>query len=118
MAAQAVEYSTFTFTITEGTAVNDAVIGTVGGAIIGTHLTRVGSRGNQHDYHLIVTHDTVGTNALEYSVRQATVTNGSAFTADTAFRTNAGAAQASAVVAHSKNSGSVTYDIIVVHLNA
>jgi hypothetical protein len=118
MAAQAVEYSTFTFSITEGTSVDDAVIGTVGGAIIGTHLTRVGTRGNVHDYQLIVTHDTVGTNALEYSVRQATIAQGASFVADTAFRTNAGAAQASAVVAHSKRGNSTTYDIIVVHLNA
>lgn len=118
MATQAVEYSTFTFDIVEGVAVNDAVIGTVGGAIIGTHLTRTKSKGTTHSYQLIVVHDTVGTNALEYSVRQASITNGDAFVADTAFRTNAGAAQASAVVAHTRKGETTTYDIIVVHLNA
>lgn len=118
MATQAVEYSTFTFDITEGTNVDDAVIGTVGGAIIGTHLTRTKSKGSTHSYQLIVTHDTVGTNALEYSVRQASLVNGAAFVADTAFRTNAGAAQASAVIRHTSKSETTTYDIILVHLNA
>lgn len=118
MAAQAVEFSTFTFNITEGVAVDDAVIGTVGGAIIGTHLTRTKSAGKQHFYQLIVVHDTVGTNALEYSVRQTSLANGAAFVADTVFRTNAGAGQASAVVRHSHQGETTSYDIIVIHLNA
>lgn len=118
MATQAVEFSTFTFDITEGVNVDDAVIGTVGGAIIGTHLTRTKSAGLVNSYQLIVVHDTVGTNALEYSVRQTSLVNGAAFVADTAFRTNAGAGQASAVVRHKNKSETTTYDIIVVHLNA
>ena len=118
MATQAVEFSTFTFDVTEGTAVDDAVIGTVGGAIIGTHLTRTKSKGTVHSYQLIVVHDTVGTNALEYSVRQLTLTDGASFVADTVFRTNAGAGQASAAIRHTTNDDSNTYDIIVVHLNA
>ncbi len=56
--------------------------------------------------------------AVEYSVRQADLVNGAAFVADTVFRTNAGAGQASAVVAHTRKGETTTYDIIVVHLNA
>ena len=118
MVAEAVEYSTFTFDVTEGVNVDDAVIGTVGGAIIDVVLTRVKSKGTVHSYQLFVVHTTVGTNALEYSVRQASLKDGAAFVADTVFRTNAGAGQAAAVLRHSTNDETSTYDVIVVHLNA
>ena len=118
MVAQAVEYSTFTFDVTEGTNIDDATIGTVGGAIIDVILTRTKSKGTVHSYHLFVVHDTVGTTVLEYSVRQATVTDGAAVSLDNVFRTNAGAGQAAAVIRHTTNDDSSTYDVIVVHLNA
>lgn len=118
MATQAVEYSTFTFDITEGVAVDGATIGTIGGVAIGYHLTRTKSKSKIHSYQLIVTHDTVGTTILEYSVRQATITNGDAFAADTVFRTNEGAGQASAVIAHTRAGEKTTYDIVVIHLDA
>ena len=118
MVVQAVEFSTFTFDVTEGVDVDDAVIGSVGGAIISATLTRTKSKGNIHSYSLVVVHDDVGANALEYSVRQTTITNGSAFSADNVFRTNAGVAQAAAVIRHTGKGEDNTYDIIVVHLNA
>lgn len=119
MAAQAVEYSTFTFEVTEGVDVDGATIGTIGGStIIGTHLERVRSKGNVHTYHLVIAHDTSSTTALEYSVRDITITDGSAFDADNSFRTVEGASKASALLPVGSSDGKTKYDLIVVHLTA
>jgi len=120
MAAVAVEFSFVTATVVDGTNVDGATLGSIGGTIIsGIDVVKTETIGNSTTYTFLVVHDTAaGPTALEYSVRSVTIANNAASSVDNVYRTIEGAGQAVVVHKTSSRGQNTTYDIIVVHLAA
>ena len=117
MTATDIENSVYTITVTNGTDQSDVVLATVNGAIKEINIIRRLTKGNVSTYDIIVTHDDVGTTALEWTSRSLTVTSGTTIT-DDVFGTVAGVVQAAKSFAIETSVGVTKYDIIAVHLNA
>jgi len=114
----AVEYSFVTATVVDGTNVDGATLGSIGGTIIiGVDVVKTETIGNSTTYTFLVAHDTAaGPTPLEYSVRSVTIANNAASSVDNVYRTIEGAGQALVVHKTSSRGQNTTYDIIIVHL--
>ena len=118
MAAQTLETSHFTVDVTKGTAIADAVIGTVSGAVHGAKAIKINEVGNVVTYQIIVVHDDGTPAALEYSFVTQDLTENTTPDLSNTGLTVAGATQA-VDISFNNQVGSVnSFDIFVVHLNA
>ena len=120
MVAENLEFSTFQATITEGTDATDVPIATVGGALKEGGI-QIKKRKRTDDgkiiYDILVVHTDVGSNALEYTKREITVTEGTDVT-DQVLATVAGVTQAVDIAEIRHVDDKITYAIFAVHLNA
>lgn len=118
MAAQTLETSFFTVDVIKGTAIADAVIGTVSGAVHGAKAIRIRDTQNTVTYQIIVVHDDGTPAALEYSfVTQELTENETPDLSNTGL-TVAGATQAVDITLTQGQRDINSFDIFVVHLNA
>ena len=118
MASQTLEVSRFTVTVTKGTAIADAVIGTVSGAVKGVKAVRVNEGSTNVTYEVIVVHDDGTPVALEYSVKQFILTENTTPVLSATGMTVAGATQAIDIIATHSVGIINTFDIFAIHLNA
>lgn len=113
------EFSTFQATITEGSDLTDQVLATVGGALKEGGIT-IHKRKRTDDgkiiYDIIVVHTDVGSNILQWTKREITITEGTDVL-DQVLATTAGAAQAIDIAEIRHVGNKITYVIFIVHLN-
>jgi len=117
MTATDIETDVYTITVTNGTDQSDVPIATVNGAIKEINIIRLDSSGESSTYNIVISHDDVGTTALEFTSRSLDVTKGTTIT-DDVFATVAGVVQAVKSFPIKTGGQVVGYDLIAVHLNA
>ena len=118
MAAQTLETSHFIVDVTAGTAIADAVLGTVSGAVHGVKAIKIRQRGSVITYQVIVVHDDGTPANLEYSFVTQDLLEVTTPDLSNTGLTVAGATQA-VDITHTTSNGSIhSFDIFVVHLNA
>lgn len=118
MAAVNLLISRFTVTITKGTAVADATIGTVGGAVVGVSAQRIRDTGPKSTYEVIVVHDDGTPIALQYSVKTVTLAENTTPVLDAVLDTVNGAVQGISIDRRAGVGVNNDFDIFVVHLSA
>jgi len=117
MATEAALYATFT--IERGAAdATDVVFGTLTGPLQFAGCEQVSNEVNSTKYQIVCTYIAGTDQALEYSIFRKTFVTGAAVEVDTALATIAGLQKQTFIKKVADNGSSVTYDIIVLHLNA
>lgn len=112
------EVSTFEVTLTKGTDITDQPLATVGGAIQGLTIKKIQRSEQDTIYQIIVIHDATGTTALELTKRQVPITLGATDILDQVLATTAGATEGVDIEFLERNGDVLTYDVMIVHLNA
>jgi hypothetical protein len=118
MAAQTLQVSFFTVDVIRGTAIADAVLGTVAGAVHGAKAIKIKDNGQTVTYQVIVVHDDGTPINLEYSFITQSYTENTTPDLDNTGLTVAGATQAVDIIPRDTVDNINTFDIFVVHLNA
>lgn len=117
MATEAALYATFT--ISRGTTdATDVVFGTLTGPLVFADCTKISESPDKTEYQVVCEYIAGTDQLLEYTIIRKTFTIGADVEVDTALATLAGASKATFLRKVSQDAGSVTYDIIVLHLNA
>jgi len=117
MAAESALYATFE--ISRGTSDStDVVFGTLTGPLLFAGCELIEDSPTKTKYQVVCTYIAGTDQLLEYTIIRKTFTRGAAVEVDTALATLAGVQKASFLKKVSSDFNTVTYDIIVLHLNA
>lgn len=119
MATEDALYATFTIVRPAGADATDEVFGTLTGPLQFAGCEQISDGPEGTKYQIMCTYIAGTDQALEYSIFRKTFATGAAVEVDTALATIAGLQKYSFLKKVSEDSaGNVTYDIIVLHLNA
>lgn len=117
MATEAALFATFE--ITRGTSDStDVPFGTLTGPLLFADCEQIENDETGSKYQIVCTYIAGTDQLLEYTIIRKTFTKGAAVELDTALATLAGVEKASFLRKVSETATTVTYDIIVLHLNA
>lgn len=117
MASEAALFATFT--IERGAAdATDVVFGTLTGPLQFAGCEQISQGPNSTKYQVVCTYIAGTDQALEYTIIRKTFVSGAAVEVDTALATIAGLQKQTFLKKVSDDGNNVTYDIIVLHLNA
>lgn len=117
MASEAALFATFT--IERGSSdATDVVFGTLTGPLQFAGCEKISDGPNSTKYQIVCTYIAGTDQSLEYTIIRKTFVTDAAVEVDTALATIAGLQKYAFLKKVSDNGTSVTYDIIVLHLNA
>ena len=108
-----------TFTLSRGSSdATDVPIGTLTGPYLKGDVEQLENSPNNTKYQFACTYIAGSDNALEYTIIRKTFTKGASVEVDTAYATIAGNSKDTFLRKVSEDALTVTYDIIVIHLNS